>query len=228
MAPLTPRMFGDRGRKRAEKLGIDATRLPPGQSPTVKFPVLTIGADPDVPTDGWSFSIHGEVDAPFALTWDDLLAEPQVAQVSDLHCVTRWSQFDMRWSGVRVRDLIGRARPRVSATHAMIHAHGGYTTNLPLAAMLDDDVLIAHDYEGAPLPREHGGPARLLVPSRYLWKSAKWVSAIELMDHDEPGIWEQNGYHNDGDPWTEERYGTDAESFRQARRSVREVGVPPT
>ena len=228
MAPLTPRVFGDRGRKRAETLGIDATRLPPGQSPTVKFPVLTIGAEPDVPTDSWSFSIHGEVDAPFALRWDELLAEPQAEQVSDVHCVTRWSQFDMRWSGVRVRELIERARPRAAATHAMIHAHGGYTTNLPLAALLDDDVLIAHTYDGAPLTREHGGPARLLVPSRYLWKSAKWVSAIELMDHDEPGIWEQNGYHNDGDPWTEERYGTDAETFRQTRRSVREVGVPQT
>ena len=129
MAPLTPRVFGDRGRKRAEKLGIDAARLPPGQSPTVKFPVLTIGAEPDVATSSWSFSIHGEVDAPFALRWDDLLAEPQVDQVTDLHCVTRWSQFDMRWSGVRVRELIERARPRTGATHAMIHAHGGYTTN---------------------------------------------------------------------------------------------------
>ena len=226
--PLTPRVFGDRGRKRAEKLGIDAGRLPPGQSPTVKFPVLTIGAEPDVPTAGWSLSIHGLVDAPFALRWDQLLGEPQVEQTVDLHCVTRWSQFDMLWSGVRVRDLIERALPKPSATHVLIHAHGGYTTNLPLAALLDDGVLIAHSYDGAPLTREHGGPARLLVPKRYLWKSAKWVSAIELLDHDEPGIWEQNGYHNEGDPWLEERYGTDAYAFREARRGVRDIGVPET
>ena len=226
--PLTPRVFGERGRRRAAKLGIDPARLPPGQSPTVKFPVLTIGAEPDVSTTTWSLSIHGEVDAPYALTWEQLLAEPQVEQTSDLHCVTRWSQFDMRWAGVRVRDLVERARPRASATHALIHAHGGYTTNLPLAALLDDDVLIAHTYEGAPLTREHGGPARLLVPSRYLWKSAKWVSAIELLDHDAPGIWEQNGYHDDGDPWREERFGGDPYAFRERRRAVREVGVPET
>jgi DMSO/TMAO reductase YedYZ molybdopterin-dependent catalytic subunit len=228
VSPLTPRVFGERGRKRAAKLGIDPERLPPGQSPTVKFPVLTIGAEPDVPAATWSLSIHGEVDAPYALRWEELLAQPQVEQVVDLHCVTRWSQFDMRWSGVRVRELLERARPRASATHALVHAHGGYTTNLPLAALQGDDVLIAHTYDGAPLTREHGGPARLLVPSRYLWKSAKWVSAIELLDHDEPGIWEQNGYHNDGDPWREERHGADPSAFRAARRAVRGVGVPPT
>jgi len=228
VSPLTSRVFGERGRRRAEKLGIDPDRLPPGQSPTVKFPVLTIGSEPDVPTAAWSLSIHGEADAPYALGWDELLALEQVEQTVDLHCVTRWSQFDMRWRGVRVRGLIERAAPRPTATHVLVHAHGGYTTNLPLAAILDDDVLIAHTYDGAPLPREHGGPARLLVPGRYLWKSAKWVSAIELLDHDEPGIWERNGYHNDGDPWTEERHGADPQAFRALRRTVRAVGRPPT
>ncbi len=149
--PITPKAFGDRGRKRAQKLGIDPDRLPPGQSPTVKFPVLTVGPDPIVETATWSLSIHGAVDAPYVLTWDQLLAEPQVQQTVDLHCVTRWSQFDMRWRGARVRDLIERARPQASATHVLIHAHGDYTTNLPLAALLDDDVLIAHEYEGEPL-----------------------------------------------------------------------------
>ncbi len=220
--PITPKAFGDRGRKRAQKLGIEPDRLPPGQSPTVKFPVLTVGPDPVIETATWSLSIHGAVDAPYALTWDQLLAEPQVQQTVDLHCVTRWSQFDMRWRGVRVRDLIERARPQASATHVLIHAHGDYTTNLPLAAVLDDDVLIAHEYEGEPLPREHGGPARLLVPRRYLWKSAKWVSAIELLDHDEPGLWERNGYHNEGDPWREERHSTAAAyAVRKLRRRLR-------
>jgi len=221
-------MFGERGRRRAEKLGIDPARLPPGQSPTEKFPVLSIGPTQHLDTATWSLSVHGLVASPFALRWEDLLALPQAELTTDLHCVTRWSKFDTRWTGVRVRDLLGRAEPLPAATHVLIHAHGGYTTNLPLEALLDDDVLIAHTYEGAPLTREHGGPARLLVPSRYLWKSAKWVSAIELLDHDAPGIWEQNGYHDDGDPWREERHGGDPYAFRERRRAVREVGVPPT
>ena len=202
---MTAKLFGDRGRRRAEKLGIDPDRLPPGQSPTEKFPVLSIWRAPKVETASWSFSVHGEVEAPFALTWDELLALPQLEQTSDLHCVTRWSKFDTAWTGVSVKALLERARPTARATHVMVHGHDGYTTNLPLGALLDDDVLIAHHFGGEPLDREHGGPARLLVPKRYLWKSAKWVSAIEVMDHDEPGIWERNGYHNEGDPWAEER-----------------------
>lgn len=221
MAPLTPRAFGERGRRRAEKLGIDPERLPPGQSPTQKFPVLTIGPEPDVPTATWSLSVHGRCAAPFALRWEDLLALPQVELETDLHCVTRWSKFDTHWGGVRVRDLLERAQPSPDATHVLVHAHGGYTTNLPLEALLADEALIAHVYDGRPLEREHGGPARLLVPSRYLWKSAKWVSGLELLDHDEPGLWERNGYHNDGDPWREERRTMDAWSLRQMRRRVR-------
>jgi DMSO/TMAO reductase YedYZ molybdopterin-dependent catalytic subunit len=218
---MTSKLFGERGRRRAVALGIDPERLPPGQSPTVKWPVLTVGPTQHVDTAGWFLSIHGEVDAPYALRWDELLALPQVEQTSDLHCVTRWSKFDTRWTGVRVRDLIERARPRAQATHALVHAHGGYTTNLPLEALRDDDVLIAHSSEGRPLEPDHGGPARLLVPSRYLWKSAKWVNAIEVLDHDEPGLWERNGYHNDGDPWREERTHADPLAFRSMRRAVR-------
>ena len=221
MAPLTPKLFGERGRRRAEKLGIDPARLPPGQSPTQKFPVLTIGPVPDLETATWSLSVHGLVEQPFALRWEDLLALPQAELTTDLHCVTRWSKFDTRWTGVRVRDLLARAEPRPAATHVLIHAHGGYTTNLPLAALLDDDALIAHTFDGLPLKREHGGPARLLVPRRYLWKSAKWVSGIELLDHDEPGMWERNGYHNEGDPWREERHTTDQWSVRQMQRRLR-------
>ena len=204
---ITAKLYTERGRRRAQKLGIPVERLPPGQSPTLKFPILQIWPAPRLDLATWSFSVHGEVDAPYALRWEKLLELPQAEQTSDLHCVTRWSKFDTRWTGVPVRSLIERARPTPRATHVMVHGHDGYTTNLPLEALLDDDVLIAHHFDGQPLEREHGGPARLLVPKRYLWKSAKWVSALELLDHDEPGVWERNGYHNDGDPWREERRG---------------------
>lgn len=218
---LTSTVFGDRGRKRAIKLGIDPARLPPGQSPTVKWPVLTVGPSPSVETSTWSLSFYGEVEEPYAIRWEDLLAAEQVRQVSDLHCVTRWSRFDMGLEGVRLAPLLDRARPRASATHALIHCYGGYSTNLPLSALRDDDVLIVHHADGAPLERDHGGPARLVVPSRYLWKSAKWVQSIELIDHDEPGFWERNGYHNDGDPWTEQRTHEDPYAFRTLRRNAR-------
>jgi DMSO/TMAO reductase YedYZ molybdopterin-dependent catalytic subunit len=220
--PLTPRAFGERGRRRARKLGIDPERLPPGQSPTVKWPVLTAGPTPAVDLARWSLALYGEVEEPYALRWDELQALPQVEQVSDLHCVTRWSKFDVALRGVRVRDLLERARLRASATHALVHAYGGYSTNLPLEALRDDDALIAHTAGGEPLAPEHGGPARLLVPSRYLWKSAKWVQSIEVLDHDEPGFWERNGYHNDGDPWREERTHADPFAFRALRRRVRD------
>jgi DMSO/TMAO reductase YedYZ molybdopterin-dependent catalytic subunit len=223
---LTSSVFGDRGRKRAVKLGIDPARLPPGQSPTVKWPVLTVGPAPEVALETWSLAVYGEVDEPYALRWDELGELDQVQQVSDLHCVTRWSRFATALAGVRVRELLERARPRAGATHAMVYAYGGYSTNLPLSALMDDDVLIVTTADGAPLAREHGGPARLVVPSRYLWKSAKWVQSIELMDHDEPGFWERNGYHNDGDPWTEQRTNEDPYAFRTLRRRARGVEEP--
>jgi DMSO/TMAO reductase YedYZ molybdopterin-dependent catalytic subunit len=220
---LTPSIFGERGRKRAVKLGIDPARLPPGQSPTVKWPVLTVGPSADVDVATWSLSFYGAVDEPYALRWDELGSLEQVDQVSDLHCVTRWSRFDTALQGVRVAPLLDRARPSASATHALIHCYGGYSTNLPLTALRDDDVLIATHADGEPLAQEHGGPARLVVPSRYLWKSAKWVQSIELLDHDEPGFWERNGYHNDGDPWTEQRTHEDPFAFRTLRRRARGV-----
>ena len=199
-------MFGDRGRRRAEKLGIDPGRLPPGQSPTVKFPVFTFQT---VPTVGaWALGVFGDVEQPLMLDEEAFAALPRVRQTSDFHCVTRWSQFDMAWEGVRVRELLERARPRPTATHVLAHGLDGYTTNLPLPVLLADDVLVADRYEGAPLTPEHGYPIRLLVPARYGWKSAKWLHALQVLDHDEPGFWEQNGYHNNGDPWGEERHGT--------------------
>ncbi len=225
--PITARAWGERGRRRAEALGIPLDRLPPGQSPTEKFPVLTVGPTPRVGLAGWRLELRGEVEAPFALAWDELLALPQADVECDLHCVTRWSKFATHWRGVRVSDLLDRARPTPAATHALVHAHGGYTTNLPLDALRDDDVLVAHTYAGAPLEPEHGGPARLLVPRRYLWKSAKWIRAIELLDHDVPGLWERNGYHNEGDPWREERRSVGLRAWREARRRLREGTAPP-
>jgi DMSO/TMAO reductase YedYZ molybdopterin-dependent catalytic subunit len=199
--PVTPRHWGERGRRRAIKLGIDPARLPPGQSPTTKFPVLTVGPNPKVELDRWLLSVHGEAEEPFVLGWDELMALEQTEVTCDIHCVTRWSKFD---------------------THVIVHSHGGYTTNVPLDALLDDDVLVAHSFDCAPLEPDHGGPARLLVPSRYFWKSAKFVKALELMDGDRPGFWEDNGYHNDGDPWREERHTVDPLTARGLRRSARE------
>jgi DMSO/TMAO reductase YedYZ molybdopterin-dependent catalytic subunit len=222
LVPMTPRLWGERGRRRAIKLGIDPARLPPGQSPTTKFPVLTVGPNPDVALESWALSVHGEADAPYALDWAGLMAFEQVDVTCDIHCVTRWSKFDTRWRGVRVRALLERAAPRPGATHVMVHSHGGYTTNVPLGALLDDDVLVAHSFDGAPLDADHGGPARLLVPSRYFWKSAKFVRALELMAGDRPGFWEDNGYHNDGDPWREERHSVDPYTARGLRRSARD------
>lgn len=220
---ITPKLWGERGKRRAARLGIEPDRLPPGQSPTEKWPVLSLGATPHVPLDQWSFSVHGEVEEPFALRWEEFLALEQTELTRDIHCVTRWSRFDVPWVGVRVRDLLERARVRPTATHAMVHAFGGYTTNLPVGDLLRDDVLIAHRADGAPLEPDHGGPARLLVPHLYLWKSAKWVRGIELLDEDRPGFWERNGYHHRGDPFAEERHGpgTDPHTMRDVRRAAR-------
>jgi DMSO/TMAO reductase YedYZ molybdopterin-dependent catalytic subunit len=219
---MTSRLWGERGRRRALALGIDPARLPPGQSPTRKFPVLTVGANAGVLRDRWLLSVHGEADHPFALRWAELMALEQVEVTCDIHCVTRWSKFDTRWRGVRVRTLLERAAPRPAATHVMVHSYGGYTTNVPLDALLDDDVLVAHGFDDRPLEPDHGGPARLLLPSRYFWKSAKFLSALELMAGDRPGFWEDNGYHNDGDPWREQRHSVDPLAARGLRRSARE------
>lgn len=219
--PITPRIFGERGKRRASALGIDPERLPPGQSPTLKWPVLSVGATPRVERTQWILSVDGAVEAPYVLTFDDLLAEPQADWTGDVHCVTRWSKFSMRWRGVPVRALVERARARPEATHLLAHAYGGYKTNLPLSDVLEHPALIAHQAEGAPLEPDHGGPARLLVPHLYLWKSAKWISRLELLEGDRLGFWEENGYHHRGDPWREERHSVDEYVIRTRRREVR-------
>jgi len=203
---ITSKVLAARGQAPAKKLGVDPSRIPPGQYLTERFPVLTYGSNPPYDLDRWSLSVDGEVDSPFALRWEELMALEQVELTTDIHCVTRWSKLDTTWRGVRVRDLLDRARVRPTGTHVMAHSDGGYTTNVPLEALRDDDVLVAHTYDGKPLEHDHGAPLRLLVPKRYFWKSAKFLRRLEVMPEDRQGFWELNGYHNDADPWTEQRH----------------------
>jgi len=182
-------------------------RLPPGQYDTGKsWPVLTAEATPKLDLATWTFSVDGLVDHPTTWTWDEIHALPPSSYEGDIHCVTTWSKLGMSFGGVSVDALLEVAGPKPSATHVMAHSHTGYTTNLPLADVTGGNAWVAWEAEGEPLPRQHGGPARLLVPHLYFWKSAKWVSRLELLDHDEPGFWERNGYHDRGDPWLEQRY----------------------
>lgn len=203
---ITSKIIGERGRNQADKLGIDPARVPPGQYLTERFPVLTVGRNPKVDMADWTLKIRGEVEEPFQLTWEELLALPQTTVTCDIHCVTRWSKLDTTWTGVLVSDLLDRAKVKASGTHVMAHCDGGYTTNVPLEALRAPDVLVTHTYEGAPLEPDHGGPLRLLVPSRYFWKSAKFLRELEVMPEDRQGFWELNGYHNDADPFTEQRH----------------------
>ena len=184
----------------------DNDRIPPGQYLERGFPVLSYGPTPQVDTADWSLTIDGLVEHEITLTWDDLLALPHVEKKTDIHCVTRWSKLDTVWQGVSLDELFARAGVKPEATHILASCYGGYTTNLPLSDVTDGKAMVAHIFDGKPLAAEHGGPARLFVPHLYFWKSAKWVNRITLLDHDQPGFWEVNGYHNHGDPWTEERY----------------------
>jgi len=182
-------------------------RIPAGQSAVQNFPVLDMGIRPSIDRPTWSLKLHGLVANEVTLDWQAFMALPQAKVVADMHCVTRWTQLDMDWEGVLARDLVMLAQPAEGAQFATIHGFDGYTTNLPIAALLDDDVLIAHRVFGEPLSQDHGWPARMVVPARYAWKGAKWVSAIEFHENDRPGFWEVRGYHNDADPWKEERFG---------------------
>jgi len=182
-------------------------RLPPGQIVTRKWPVLHYGTVPMVDLARWQFALGGLVARPFTLTWDELQALPRRETVCDIHCVTRWSRYDNVFEGVPVQLLLARAGVQSDARYALVHAEQGFTTNLPLADLDRPENLLALRHGGEPLTPEHGGPVRLLVPHLYLWKSAKWVTGIELLAEDEPGFWERNGYHARGDPWEEERYG---------------------
>jgi DMSO/TMAO reductase YedYZ molybdopterin-dependent catalytic subunit len=183
-----------------------AARIPPGQYKTEKFPVLHYGSVPNTKLETWDFRVFGEVDNPFRLTWDEFQTLPRKSITADIHCVTRWSKLDTTWEGVPIQEILRLAQVRPSATHVLEHAEQGYTTNLPLAVLDDDDVILADRFGGEPLELEHGWPLRLVVPKRYFWKSAKWIRGLELLDHDQLGFWERYGYSNAADPWKEERY----------------------
>jgi DMSO/TMAO reductase YedYZ molybdopterin-dependent catalytic subunit len=182
----------------------DDGRLPPGQYLTDDFPVLSAGPTPQVPLDSWAFTVRTESGDEHAWSWDELTALPTESLTVDLHCVTRWTKLETAWRGVSLDTLLEDVE--TAADFALVHSYGGYTTNLPLEDLLDGQAWVAFEYDGDPLAAEHGGPARLLVPHLYLWKSAKWVRGLDLLLQDEPGFWEQLGYHDYGDPWREQRY----------------------
>jgi len=184
-------------------------RIPAGQTEVKSFPRLDLGVVPDVTTHNWHLRVYGLVEHELNLDWQAFQAMVQVTDVSDFHCVTRWSQLDMDWQGVRAQDILALVQPKETARFVTLYSYDGYTTNLPLEALLDDDVIIAHSVLGAPLTSEHGGPVRLVVPKRYAWKSAKWLEAIEFHEFDRPGFWEVRGYHNEADPWLEQRFSDD-------------------
>lgn len=194
-------------RRQQEQQMKESNRLPPGQSLTQKFPVLTYGPNPKFDPKTWDLRVFGEVEKPMRWTWDEYLALPTVTITTDIHCVTRWSKFDTTWTGVKFTDFVELFGVKDTARYVIAHCDYGYTTNLPIEAMMEDDVLLAHIYEEQPLEPDHGGPLRTLVPKRYFWKSAKFLRALEFSKEDKPGFWEKAGYHNDGDPWKEERYG---------------------
>jgi DMSO/TMAO reductase YedYZ molybdopterin-dependent catalytic subunit len=183
-----------------------AARTPPGQHLTRGWPVLHAEGIPPFDPATWRFRADGGVEEPLEWSWDGFRALPAVTLTSDFHCVTGWSKLDTTWEGPRFRELADRVRPRPSVSHVLVEAPSGYTANLPLEALLDEDVLLAWSHNGEPLPPEHGGPLRLVVPKRYGWKSVKWAVRAQFLDRDVRGYWEERGYHNDADPWLEQRY----------------------
>jgi len=181
-------------------------RLPPGQSLTIKWPVLHYGSVPRFDAAKWDFKIDGLVEHPLRFSWEEFRALPQIEVTSDFHCVTRWSRLDNLWKGVRFTDVLDRAQAKPGAEYVLMLAEEGYTANVPLKDLLRPEVLFAFDHDGQPLEPEHGGPLRLVVPQLYAWKSVKWVRGFTVLDHDQLGFWERNGYHTYGDPWKEQRY----------------------
>src|SRR5689334_5924375 len=199
-------LFRSKAEDKVRDAGYDPARLPPGQYVTEKWPVLHAGDVPDVDLATWTFTVSGDVEEPLSLSFDELKALPATDVTTDIHCVTRWSRFDARFKGVHWRELAALCRPRPTARFAIAHAEAGFTTNVPLAAIEDEKSLVVYEADGEPLTPEHGRPVRLLVPTTYFWKSAKWLRGIELSPVDKPGFWERYGYHNEADYWKEERY----------------------
>ena len=201
-------MFRSKAEKKVAEAGYDPKRLPPGQYLTEKWPVLHAGSVPEYPDlSTWDFRVFGSIENEIVLSYEELQALPQTEITTDIHCVTRWSRFDTSFKGVHWRELAKLVRPEPSAHFVLAHAEQGFTANLPLEALEDDNALVAWEADGEPLEPEHGWPLRFVVPSRYFWKSAKWLRGIELLSADQPGFWERYGYHNAADYWKEQRYG---------------------
>ena len=200
-------LFRSKAEAKVREAGYDPARLPPRQYYTEKWPVLHAGEVPDVDIAAWRLAVTGEVDEPLSLSYDELRALPSREVTTDIHCVTRWSRFDARFKGVHWSELAKLCRPKPTAHFAIAHAEHGFTANVPLAALEDEHALVVYEADGEPLTPEHGRPVRLVIPSRYFWKSAKWLTGIELSSIDKPGFWERYGYHNEADYWQEQRYG---------------------
>ena len=180
--------------------------VPPGQFVTQKFPVLTYGQTPSIRQDQWTFKVFGSVNEELEIDFQSLLSMPQIQINKPFHCVTQWSNLDNLWEGVQFTEILDIINLKPGIKHALVHCYGGYSTNLTIDTLMESDVLLAHKRNGEPLTQEHGSPVRLVVPSRYGWKSAKWVNGVEFMETEQPGFWEKLGYHNNGDPWAEQRY----------------------
>jgi DMSO/TMAO reductase YedYZ molybdopterin-dependent catalytic subunit len=202
-------LFSGSERKSKEREMLRAGRLPPGQSLTLKWPVLHYGSVPKFDPARWDFRVWGLVGTPIKLSWEEFNRLPAVRTHSDFHCVTRWSRFDNDWQGVAFREVLKRVQPKPEAAYVLAHAEQGFTANIPLADLDRDDVLLATHHDGQPLTPDHGYPLRLIVPHLYAWKSVKWLRGLEFLDHDVAGFWEQNGYHMYGDPFREQRFDRD-------------------
>ena len=200
-------LFRSKVDEKLRELGYDPARLPPGQYLTEKWPVLHAGSVPKTDLATWDFRVYGDVGNPIALDWDQFTSLPSIEVTVDIHCVTRWSRFDTTFRGVHWSTFAERVRPKPSARFVVAHAEQGFTANVPLAALEDENALIAYEADGEPLVPEHGWPLRLVIPTKYFWKSAKWLRGLELLDHDDPGFWERYGYHNEADFTKEQRYG---------------------
>jgi DMSO/TMAO reductase YedYZ molybdopterin-dependent catalytic subunit len=200
-------LFRSKAEDKVRQAGFDPARLPPGQYYTDKWPVLHAGEIPDVDLATWTLEVTGEVEQPLTLSFEELRQLPATELTTDIHCVTRWSRFDAHFKGVHWRELATLSGPKPSARFAIAHAEQGYTANVPLEALEDEHALIVYEADGAPLSPEHGWPVRLFIPTKYFWKSAKWLRGIELSAVDKPGFWERYGYNNNADFWQEERYG---------------------
>jgi DMSO/TMAO reductase YedYZ molybdopterin-dependent catalytic subunit len=200
-------LFRSKAEAKVRDAGFDPARLPPGQYYTDKWPVLHAGDVPRIDIDSWTLSVTGEVEEPLTLGFEELKALPATEVTTDIHCVTRWSRFDARFKGVHWSELAKLCRPKPAGRFAIAHADAGFTANVPLAAIEDANALVVYEADGEPLTPDHGWPVRLFVPTKYFWKSAKWLTGIELSPVDKPGFWERYGYHNEADFWHEQRYG---------------------